>query len=85
MNELLKGSVSLVIAFMRIDHHGSSTTSLPIIDIPPTPYHAMPTTSSAWNLKGFRSKLARLGKEVFSPDCWKLSIPAILYGKQQCL
>ena len=26
------------------------------------------------------TRLRRLAKDVFSPDCWKLSIPAILYG-----
>jgi UDP-sugar transporter A1/2/3 len=26
------------------------------------------------------ARFRTLGKEIFSPDCWKLSIPAILYG-----
>jgi len=27
------------------------------------------------------TRLRRLARDVFSPDCWKLSIPAILYGQ----
>jgi solute carrier family 35 (UDP-sugar transporter), member A1/2/3 len=28
----------------------------------------------------FLERCRIVGKEVFRPDCWKLSIPAILYG-----
>ncbi|TFK72741.1 hypothetical protein BDN72DRAFT_762908 [Pluteus cervinus] len=70
LNEILKGSISFVIALMN-KHEASKMTrqnsgvwdtvrSLPI---------------SFWDLWG----------EIFSPDCWKLSIPAILYVVQNSL
>ena len=69
LNELLKGFISLVIAFSRIDDHG--------------PHHSPHRThSSHWMHPGFFVlRCKKLGREVFSPDCWKLSIPAILYGE----
>nr|GAT53252.1 predicted protein [Mycena chlorophos] len=54
--EILKGSISLFIAFSRIE-----------------------TTSTE------PSRIRRLASDVFSPDCWKLSIPAILYVIQNNL
>ncbi|KAJ7940550.1 nucleotide-sugar transporter-domain-containing protein [Mycena leptocephala] len=54
MNEILKGSVSLLIAFLRLD-----------------------VTLGA--------RIKRLAQDVFSQDCWKLSIPAILYVIQNNL
>jgi hypothetical protein len=62
MNEVLKGSISLAIAFARVD--------------------VAPNSGSFLNPRHILSRFRRLGKEVFSSDCWKLSIPAILYGKQ---
>ncbi|KAL7408950.1 nucleotide-sugar transporter-domain-containing protein [Mrakia frigida] len=35
--------------------------------------------------KDWSSRFKQLGSEVFSPDCWKLSIPAILYVLQNNL
>ncbi|KAI0748108.1 nucleotide-sugar transporter-domain-containing protein [Daedaleopsis nitida] len=52
--ELLKGFISLSIAFMRLDPNG--------------------TSGSLWS-----------PREVFRPDCWKLSVPAILYVIQNNL
>jgi solute carrier family 35 (UDP-sugar transporter), member A1/2/3 len=63
LNELLKGGISLAIAFARIDVSTSSGASSLC-----HPAHVI-------------LRFRRLGKEVFSSDCWKLSIPAILYGK----
>jgi UDP-sugar transporter A1/2/3 len=63
MNELLKGSISLAIAFARLD------VSSPGEEISPF----RPTQVLL--------RCRRLVKEVFSADCWKLSIPAILYGE----
>ncbi|KAG6917956.1 hypothetical protein DXG01_017140 [Tephrocybe rancida] len=62
MNEVLKGIISLVIAYLRIEHHNdaSQAAGLP------------------WSVRARR--LRKLGNGIFSPDCWKLSIPAILYG-----
>jgi UDP-sugar transporter A1/2/3 len=67
MNEILKGLISLVIAFTRTDGgHGS------MYDMAQAPFPA--------GSRGAVGRLRKLWREVFSPDCWKLSIPAILYG-----
>ncbi|KAH9952046.1 nucleotide-sugar transporter-domain-containing protein [Amylocystis lapponica] len=68
LTELLKGSISLAIAFARIDSCTPSASS-----------------SSLWNPRVFLYRCRRLGKEVFRPDCWKLSVPAILYVIQNNL
>ena len=71
--ELLKGFISLVIAFTRLDNV-------------PTQYTLVPSSkpdcfsTSVFNPRVFLARCSRLGKEVFRTDCWKLSIPAILYG-----
>jgi len=71
--ELFKGSISLIVAFSRIDLYSPSYLSN---DQP---------QSSPWNPTVILSRFRRLGKEVFRPDCWKLSIPAILYVIQNNL
>lgn len=68
LNELLKGSISLAIAFCQIDPYASDTPQLGL------------TTGRFWNSSKILLRMRRLVREVFSPDCWKLSIPAILYG-----
>ncbi|KAF8965256.1 hypothetical protein BDZ97DRAFT_1812845 [Flammula alnicola] len=72
MNEILKGTISLIIAFSRID---SQPTAYELAQAPYTPQR--PYTQR------FVGRLRRLWREVFSPDCWKLSIPAILYVIQK--
>lgn len=62
MNEILKGTISLIIAFARVDSQADSTQR------PAAPQH-------------LSARVRKLSREVFSPDCWKLSIPAILYGE----
>ncbi|KAI0672811.1 nucleotide-sugar transporter-domain-containing protein [Trametes maxima] len=62
LNELLKGSISFVIAFFRVAH-----------------------ASDAPGIAGWFYALRRVCQEVFSPDCWKLSIPALLYVIQNSL
>ncbi|KAF7338228.1 hypothetical protein MVEN_02048000 [Mycena venus] len=63
MNEILKGSISLLIAFWRIDAPSSDgQASGPLV-----------------------GRVKRLAGDVFSQDCWKLSIPAILYVIQNNL
>jgi len=58
MNEVLKGSISLLIAFWRIESEkGSTCRPLAVAE-----------------------RVRKLSRDVFSTDCWKLSIPAILYG-----
>ncbi|KAJ6531595.1 nucleotide-sugar transporter-domain-containing protein [Mycena vulgaris] len=74
LNELLKGGISFIIALARVPQ------------VAERPWHRMsfwtilrelpyPWTSPFWCLCG----------EILSPDCWKLSIPAILYVVQNSL
>lgn len=64
LNELLKGSISFVVAFMRVAHASDA---------------------SALGLSGWFFALRRVCAEILSPDCWKLSIPAMLYVVQNSL
>lgn len=64
LTELLKGSISLFIAFARLDSPAPASLALPRLSL---------------------SSLRRLAKEIFRPDCWKLSVPAILYVIQNNL
>jgi len=118
LNELLKGSISLLIALARLDDQsakGARPDAIPLMsgagdlgeNSPTTPMikaksqgrglhgrggsgtvrgvvasQLRRSTSLATRLWG---KFRRLGREVFSPDCWKLSIPAILYVIQNNL
>ncbi|KAF8969617.1 nucleotide-sugar transporter-domain-containing protein, partial [Flammula alnicola] len=70
LNELLKGSISFVIALFRspVLHQHPLTRRKPI------------NTPFLW-----WTAFADLCGEIFSPDCWKLSIPAILYVVQNSL
>ncbi|THG98634.1 hypothetical protein EW026_g3594 [Hermanssonia centrifuga] len=74
LTELLKGSISLVVAFTRLDSYAPQY--LP---------NGTPATNSCWNPWLLLTRFRRLGKEVFRSDCWKLSIPAILYVIQNNL
>ncbi|KAH9946125.1 nucleotide-sugar transporter-domain-containing protein [Epithele typhae] len=69
LTELLKGFISLTVAFVRLDYCSPAGVS----------------TGSVWNPRVLFYRFRRLGKEVFRPDCWKLSIPAILYVIQNNL
>lgn len=118
VNEVLKGTVSLLTAIKRIDNQmtaeqnhlrsptvgsragglrsdgeksdlarysGSTATSGPGLD-----FSSRRTTESLPMLKfcsAFikKDRWKRLSSEIFSPDCWKLSIPAILYVIQNNL
>ncbi|KAM5538136.1 hypothetical protein V8D89_008333 [Ganoderma adspersum] len=64
LNEMLKGSISFVIAFLRVVY-ASDTSGL--------------------GPAGWFFALRRVCHEIFSPDCWKLSIPALLYVVQNSL
>ncbi|KAI6036290.1 hypothetical protein PISMIDRAFT_683272 [Pisolithus microcarpus 441] len=76
LNELLKGAISLAIAFTRMDRPASYATD------PPQPSL---TSGRFWHSSRVLLRSRRLAREVFSPDCWKLSIPAILYVIQNNL
>ncbi|KAI0819112.1 nucleotide-sugar transporter-domain-containing protein [Irpex lacteus] len=72
--ELLKGTISLGIAFARLDNYAPQY--LP---------NGQKVSISPWNPWALLGRFRRLGKEVFRPDCWKLAIPAILYVIQNNL
>ncbi|THH33863.1 hypothetical protein EUX98_g211 [Antrodiella citrinella] len=70
LTELLKGSISLVVAFTRIDAPAQYPGLAPV---------------SQWSPWAVLCRSRRLVREVFRADCWKLSIPAILYVIQNNL
>ena len=81
MNELLKGLISVSIALRRIQPDPSASDMWSEKDtkdldrrIPP---RRMTPSRSA--------RLRQLAREVFSPDCYKLAVPAILYVIQNNL
>ena len=85
LNELLKGSISVLIALKNIDvslsapaqrHLLSEKDALRSVPVPPR--------QSRWSML-HPSRLNALRTAVFSPDCIKLSIPAILYVIQNNL
>jgi|SRR6267142_3759781 len=72
--ELLKGLISLLIALIRV----RPTSSQHAFVLPSSPPNRL--ASSPLNPNVFLERCRIVGKEVFRPDCWKLAIPAILYG-----
>ncbi|OBZ65775.1 UDP-galactose transporter [Grifola frondosa] len=64
LNELLKGSISFVVAFLRV---------------------AYAADAPGLGFQGWWFSLQRVCREIFSRDCWKLSIPAMLYVVQNSL
>jgi len=64
MVELFKGTISLTVAYLRIDNT--------------TTYNIPGNAPTSWPSP--LSRLKKLGREIFKSDCWKLSVPAILYG-----
>lgn len=89
MNELLKGSISVLIALKRIDDSwtSSSQSNWPERDLmgaekpASQPARAVRKGCSMFAL----SRLNALRRSVFSPDCYKLAVPAILYVIQNNL
>ena len=72
LNELLKGSISFIIALTRA----------PIFSDHQSTRHR----KSIWSIIYLWTvAFGEVCSEVFSPDCWKLSIPAILYVVQNSL
>ncbi|GAA5957653.1 hypothetical protein JCM3765_001468 [Sporobolomyces pararoseus] len=91
LNELLKGAISLSIAFRNAVHANPSTAG------PGGDYVALPSKDeledgrktingdNVWNSTRMQLAGRRLFGEIFSNDCWKLSIPACLYVIQNNL
>ncbi|GJE87037.1 nucleotide-sugar transporter-like protein [Phanerochaete sordida] len=64
LNELIKGSISFVVALVRVLNSSDA---------------------AGRSLVGVWVAFRRVCREVFSGDCWKLSIPALLYVVQNSL
>lgn len=75
LNELLKGTISLIIAFSRIEDSTYNQIHTLSRRDQQVPSWIQPSV--------FLSRCKKLWGEILSPDCWKLSIPAILYGTYQ--
>lgn len=82
INEILKGSISFAIAFVRLKPTNGNDGYEPLPNRSPTlPSHP----SNSPRPQPFLSKFQTLLRQVASPDSWKLSIPAILYVLQNNL
>lgn len=84
LNELLKGSISIIIALKRID--------VDMLAGPPSQESSEKDSkdserrpTATWYSPFQPSRLRFLTKSVFSADCYKLSVPAILYVIQNNL
>ena len=69
LSEILKGAISFVVAYTRVDEY----------DLEQHP-EAPQRRSSFVGFSKILDRFKRLGRHILGPDCWKLSIPAILYG-----
>ncbi|KAH6895024.1 nucleotide-sugar transporter-domain-containing protein [Coprinopsis sp. MPI-PUGE-AT-0042] len=72
LNEILKGSISFSIAVYNASR-------------PPSSQYSDISTSTRRHSKPLVPVVREVCKEILSPDCWKLSIPAILYVVQNTL
>ncbi|PVF98048.1 hypothetical protein CPB86DRAFT_853872 [Serendipita vermifera] len=82
MNEILKGSISFFIAFLRTKPPQTPNGGYHFLPAIPNPANAsFPPTGSATYLPRLQSLIS----QIASPDCWKLSIPALLYVLQNNL
>jgi solute carrier family 35 (UDP-sugar transporter), member A1/2/3 len=71
LNEIFKGAISFIIAYARVDISSPHPS--------PYPLEVSQAAGSRWTSVSLL-KFRKLSSDIFSPDCWKLSIPAILYG-----
>lgn len=89
LNELLKGSVSVLIALRKIDADLASSTSgqQPAVysEKDPKPRSPQRSTFAAIPPIFHPTRLRVLSRAIFSPDCYKLAVPAILYVVQNNL
>lgn len=70
LNEILKGAISFIMALYNT---ATSSSDFPRYTSPQSP------------LKKLSNVFSSVCSDIFSPDCWKLSIPAILYVVQNSL
>lgn len=80
LNELLKGLISVCVALWGMNDGDSSAAPAPAW----APRRAGQGAGGIANMFT-KAKLQRLRREVFSSDCYKLAIPAILYVIQNNL
>jgi len=84
LNEILKGSISFLVALSRSpllnQQHQYPLTRRSAKSISFAPNHHYSSSPYVY-VQAF----THLCQEIFSPDCWKLSIPAILYVVQNSL
>ncbi|WVQ99499.1 hypothetical protein IAU59_006634 [Kwoniella sp. CBS 9459] len=85
LNELLKGFISVVIALKRIDTNMNSTTAPPLYSEKNMDKDLERRPNAGFISIFHSTRIRALGKAVFSPDCYKLSVPAILYVIQNNL
>lgn len=84
LNELLKGSVSVLIALRKIDADLASSSAPPVFSEKDSKPRS-PQRSSFLPPILHPSRLRVLSRAIFSPDCYKLAVPAILYVVQNNL
>ena len=92
MVELLKGSISFAIALSRVDDTpGILDNAVPqsksrkrSTSFPPS-RPLVPAWIPTFDYALWRRRVSRLRREIISSDCWKLSIPAVLYVIQNNL
>jgi UDP-sugar transporter A1/2/3 len=84
LNELLKGSISVLIALRKIDHDLAVAAVPAIYSEKESRLRPSPRSSRLPTLF-HPSRLRVLTKSIFSPDCYTLAVPAILYVIQNNL
>lgn len=85
LNELLKGFISVLIALRNIDKSFANPQHHPLSEkAAMRSSTSIPPRTGRFSLL-HPSRLTALRQAVFSPDCYKLSIPAILYVIQNNL
>ena len=82
LNELLKGFVSIIIALKRID---ADMLAAPMQWAEKDPRDNVRRPTSKLPSYLHASRIQSLSSQVFSPDCYKLAVPAILYVIQNNL
>ena len=85
LNELLKGAISIFIALKRIDTNMSAPSATQWSEKEARREDPRPPSSFPGPSMFQPSRLQSLRRSILSPDCYKLSVPAILYVIQNNL